>query len=62
MTYGLANHHHLAGSSFILGASGVVLIFTPFSDKFPLSKQNSPRLDAAFCGVPSGAILFACVP
>ena len=25
-------------------------------------KQNSPRLDATFCGVTSGAILFASVP
>ena len=24
-----------------------------------ICKQNSPRCDAAFCGVPSGAILFA---
>ena len=24
-----------------------------------IGKQNSPRCDAAFCGVPSGAILFA---
>ena len=30
--------------------------------KKTLSKQNSPRLDAAFCGVASGAMLFAYVP
>ena len=29
------------------------------SMKFLVSKQNSPRCDAAFCGVASGAILFA---
>ena len=32
-----------------------------FSTKF-LCKQNSPRWDAAFCGVTSGAMLFAYVP
>ena len=26
-----------------------------------IGKQNSPRCDAVKCGVPSGAILFACV-
>ena len=45
-----------------LGASGVILNFIPFSDDIPLSKQNSPRWDSAFCGVTSGAILFAYVP
>ena len=33
-----------------------------FFDENKLSKQNSPRWDAAFCGVTSGAILFAFVP
>ena len=36
--------------------------FTQFFDKSSLSKQNSPRWDAAFCGVISGAIMFAYVP
>ena len=40
-----------------LGALGVIFIFIPFSDYFSLSKQNSPRWDAAFCGDSSGAIL-----
>ena len=38
------------------------MIFILFFDEIPLSKQNSPRWDAAFCGVTSGAILFAYVP
>ena len=38
-------------------------IFIPFFDEIPLSTQNSPRLDAAFFGVTSGAaMLFAYVP
>ena len=45
-----------------LGASGVIIKFYSIFDEIPLSKQNSPRLDAAFCGVTSGAILFAYVP
>ena len=35
--------------------------FIQFFEKNSLSKQNSPRWDAAFCGVTSGAILFAYV-
>ena len=38
------------------------LILIPFFDEFLLTKQNSPLWDAAFCGVTSGAILFAYVP
>ena len=34
-------------------------IFIPFFDAIPVSKENRPRWDAAFCGVSSGAILFA---
>ena len=46
-----------------LGASGVIFKF--YSGIFhenSLSKQNSPRWDAAFCGVTSWAIRFAYVP
>ena len=39
-----------------LGASGVVF---SFFDENRVSKQNSPRWDAALCGVTSGDILFA---
>ena len=59
---GLAHHNHLGESTVILGASRVILIFISFFDEVPISKQNSPRWDAAFCGVTSGAILFAYVP
>ena len=37
-------------------------IVISFFDETRVSKQNSPRSDAAFCGVTSGAILFAYVP
>ena len=36
------------------------MILFHFSMKIPLSNRNSPRWDAMFCGVTSGAILFAC--
>ena len=39
-------------------ASGVIFKFCLIVDENSLSKQNSPRWDAAFCGVTSGAILF----
>ena len=63
LTNGFSHHYHLGESTFILGTSGVILIFfIPFLDGNPLSKQNSPRWDAAFCGFTSGSILFAYVP
>ena len=40
----------------------MIFNFYPIFDEFSLSKQNSPRSDAAFCGVTSGAMLFAYVP
>ena len=43
-----------------LGVFGV--IFISFFHEISLCKQNSPRWDAAFCGITSGAILFANVP
>ena len=45
-----------------LGASGVIFHFISFFDENQNCKQNSPRWDAAFCGVTSGAVLFAYVP
>ena len=44
-----------------LGTSGVIFHFYLISNENHVSQQNSPRWDAAFCGVTSGAILFACV-
>ena len=63
LTNGLSHHYQLGESTFIF--SGVRCdfnFFISFSDKISLCKQNSPRWDAAFCGVASGAILFAIVP
>ena len=54
MTDGL--HYHLDESTLIF--RGIRSDF----DEISLSKQNSPRWDAAFCGVTSWAILFAYVP
>ena len=46
----------------MLGTSGGIKdFFLLIFDEIPLSKQNSPRWDAAFCGITSGAILFAYV-
>ena len=45
-----------------LGSSGVLFHFISFSGKNHISKQNSPRWDAAKRGVISGAIMFAYVP
>ena len=52
--------HWMSPLSF-KGAPGVILdfYFLFFSMKF-LSKQNSPRWEAAFCGVTSGAIYTVC--
>ena len=63
---GCSRRYHLDESTFIfrgfLGASGVIFHFISFSGKNHISKQNSPRLDAAKRGVTSGAIMFAYVP
>ena len=59
MTNELAHHYHLGESTsiFVDIGCGLNCLFS-----FSQSKQNSPRWDAAFCGVTSGAILFAYVP
>ena len=63
---GCSRRYHLDGSTFIfrgfLGASGVIFHFISFSGKYHISKQKSPRWDAAKRGVTSGAIMFAFVP
>ena len=61
LTNGFSHRYHLGESTFILGVSGVSFFFSLF-DEMSLFKQNSPRWDAAFCGVTSVAILFAYVP
>ena len=60
---GFSHHYHLGESTFIFrGIRSDFLNFNQFFYENSLSKQNSPRWDAAFCGVASGAILFAYVP
>ena len=63
LTNGSSHHYHLGESTFVF--RGFRCDFTCLSfyfDEISLSKQNSPRWDASFCGVTSGAILFAYVP
>ena len=52
----------VGGHFLFLGVLGVILSFITFFDEISLSKETSPRWDAAFCGVTFGAILFAYVP
>ena len=59
---GLSHPYHLDDSSFICrGIGNEFFIFISFFDENHVSKQNSLRWDAGFCGVTSGAILFAYV-
>ena len=63
MTNGLPHRYYLDESIFIFrGHRDLFFIFISFFDGNHVSKQNSPRLDSAFCGVTSGAILFAFFP
>ena len=59
----ISHHFHLDESIFISRGVGsdFYFFFISFFDEITLCKQNSPRWDAAFCGVTSGAILFAYV-
>ena len=52
--------HHLGEST--INFRGIRSDFIQFFDENSLSKRNSPRWDAAFCGITSGAMLFAYVP
>ena len=49
VTNGLSHSYHLDDLTLFLGASGVIFHFYFIFDKIHLSKQNSPRWDAAFC-------------
>ena len=63
LTSRFSHHYHFGKSTFILwGVGSNFLILISFFDEISLIKQNSPRWDAASCGVTSGAILFAYVP
>ena len=59
VTNGISQSYHFDESTFVL--RGIRSNFS-FFDEIHVSKQNSPRWDAAFCSVTSGAILFAYVP
>ena len=60
LTNGFSHHYQLDESTFVFrGVRSDFLSFNQFFDENSLSKQNSPRWDAAFCGVTSGAIMFA---
>ena len=50
---------HNLGNSQVSVNRTIGPILVSFFDENFVSKQNSTRWDAAFCGVPSGAILFA---
>ena len=58
LTNEFSHCYQLGESSFIFRVLGVISNFYVI----PLCKQNSPKWDAAFCGVTSGAMLFAYVP
>ena len=63
VTNGFSHPYQLDESTFIFkGHQEKFLIFISFFDENHVSKQNRPRLDAAFCGVTFEAILFAYVP
>ena len=62
LTNGFSHHYHLGESTVIIRDLRSDFEFLFHFDEIPPSKQNSPRWDAAFCGVTSGAILFAYVP
>ena len=55
LTNGFSHHYNWMSPLSLLG---LIFIFYEIS----LCKQNSPRWDGPFCGVTSGAILFAYVP
>ena len=62
MTNGLSHPYHLDESTFNFRGSGSDFSFLfNFFDEIRVSKQNSPRWDATFSSVTSGAIIFASV-
>ena len=60
---GFSHHYHLGESTFIFrGVRSDFYFFISFFEEISLCKQNSPRWDAAFCDVTSGAMMFVYVP
>ena len=63
LTNGFSRRYQLGESTSVFrGVRSYFDFFILFFDEISLCKQNSPRWDAAYCGVTSGAILFAYVP
>ena len=61
LTNGFTHHYHLGESTLIFrGFRCDIKILHHFSMKF--LQANRPKWDAAFCGITSEAMLFACVP
>ena len=61
MTNGIAHQYHLDESTLIFRVFRCDFkILFHFFDEISLCKQNSPRWDAVFCDITSGAMLFAC--
>ena len=62
VTNGLSHPYHLDESTFkIRGFRSDFYFFNSFFDEIPVSKQNNPRWDGAFCGVTSGAKYSVCL-
>ena len=63
LTNGFSHNYQMDESTFIFrGVRSDFYFFISFFDVISLCKKNSPGWDAAFCGVTSGAMLFAYVP
>ena len=64
LTNGFFHHYQLDESTFIFRGvrSDFYFFLSDFCDEISLGKQNSPRWDAAFCGITSAAMPFAYVP
>ena len=58
------SHSYQLGEFILIfrGVGSFFFFFFSFFDEISLCKQNSPRCDAAFCGVTSGAMLFCLCP
>ena len=63
LTNGFSHHYDLGESTFnFRGVRNDFYFLSDFFYEISLCKQNSPRWDAVFCGVTSGAMLFAYAP
>ena len=62
MKNGFSDHYQLVESTSIFRGVGSDFFFISFFDEISMCKQDSPRWDAAICGVASGAMQVAHVP